>query len=122
MLKKFASVVLVAALVCTFSATHAFAGAPSKVDAKTGETSVRSNSAPEAPRVAGEKLKTQILKLVTDAKVEGTGVTLPRPQVQSPHGNSLSGGAKIAIGVGIGIAVVVLILVSQRCNNEPGSC
>ena len=122
MLNKFTSVVLVAMLVCTFSATPAFAIAPSKAGAKTGETFVRSDSDTEATKVVDAKLRAEVLKLVTDAKAGGKGVTLPRPQIQSSPRNNLSTGVKIAIGVGIGIAIVAIIIVSKRCNNEPGGC
>lgn len=122
MLNKFVSVVIVAALICTFTAPPALAGNPSKAVVRTGETLARSDSGTEAAKANDEKLKTEIQKLVADARAGSNGVTLPRPQVQSPHRNNLSTGAKVAIGVGIGVAIVVLILVSTRCNNEPGSC
>ena len=117
MLNKFASVVLVAALVCTLAGTSAFADALSKRGSKTPADAVT-----EADRVVNEKLRAEIFKLVADAKAGGKGVTLPRPQIQAPQRNNLSKGTKIAIGVGIAVAVVAVILVSTRCNNEPGSC
>ncbi len=117
MLNKFASIVLVAALVSTPAGTPAFADAPSKRGEKT-----RPDAVTEADKVANEKLRAEIFKLVADAKAGGKGVTLPRPQIQSPQKNNLSKGTKIAIGVGIAVAVVAVILVSKRCNNEPGGC
>ena len=117
MLTKFGSVVLVAALVCTFAGTSAFAEAPSKRGSKTPTDAVT-----ETDKVVNEKLRAEIFKLVADAKAGGKGVTLPRPQIQAPQRNNLSKGTKIAIGVGIAVAVVAVILVSTRCNNEPGSC
>jgi len=117
MLNKFASIVLVAALVCTLAGTPTFADAPSKRGSKTSP-----DAATEADKVVNEKLRAEIFKLVADAKAGGKGVTLPRPQIQSPQRNNLSKGTKIAIGVGIAVAVVAVILVSTRCSNEPGGC
>lgn len=117
MLNKFASNVLVAALVCTLAGTPAFANTPSNRSAKT-----RPAAATEADKVVNEKLRAEILKLVADAKAGSNVVTFPRPQIHSPQRNNLSKGAKIAIGVGIAVAVVAVILVSTRCSNEPGGC
>src|SRR5687768_1867004 len=122
MLTKFASVVLAAALVCTLSGTPAFASTPSQPGTKTGETAVRPGSGTEADKVVDEKLKAEILKLVSDAKAGSKGVRLPGPQIQTPHRNNLSKVAKVGIGVGVGIAIAVLIFVSARCRNEPGAC
>lgn len=122
MLNKFASIVLVAALVCTLAETPAFANKPNKPGAKIGGTADRPNAVTEAGKVVNEELRTKILKLVADAKAGGNVVTFPHPQIQSPHRNNLSKGAKIAIGVGIAVAVIAVILVSKRCGNEPGAC
>jgi hypothetical protein len=117
MITKFASIVVVAALVCTLAGATAFANAPSKPDSKTPPDTVTG-----ADKVVNEKLRAEIFKLVADAKAGSKGVTLPRPQIQSPQRNNLSKGRKIAIGVGIAAAIVVVILVSKRCSNEPGGC
>ena len=117
MLNKFASIVLVAALVCTLVGKPTSANTPSKRGAKTEPDAVT-----ETDKVVNEKLRAEIIKLVADTKAGGSVVTFPRPQIQSPQRNNLSTGTKIAIGVGIAVAVVVVILVSKRCSNEPGSC
>ena len=117
MINKFASIVLVAALVCTLAGTPAFANTPSKRDAKTQPDAVT-----EADKVVNEKLRAEILKLVADAKAGRSEMRFPQPQIQSPQRNNLSQGTKIAIGVAIAVAVVAVILVSKRCSNEPGSC
>lgn len=122
MLNKFASIVLVAALVCTLSGTTAFANKPYKPDEKTRGTADQPDAVTEANKVVNQKLRAEILKLVADAKAEVNVVRFPRTQIQSPHRNNLSKGAKIAIGVGIAVAVVAVILVSTRCSNEPGAC
>ncbi|MGI8919006.1 MAG: hypothetical protein ACR2H6_10420 [Pyrinomonadaceae bacterium] len=122
MINKFASIVLVAALVCTLAGRPAFADTPKKPGVKTPGTTVRSGTVTEVGRVANEELRAEILKLVADAKAEGNVVKFPRPQIQPTHRNNLSQGAKIAIGVAIAVAVVTVILVSKRCDNEPGAC
>jgi len=120
MLNKFASIVLVAALVCTLTGTTAFANTPYKPGAKTRGTADRSDPVTEADKVVNQKLRAGILKLVADAKAGGNVVTFPRPQIQSPHRNNLSKGAKIAIGVGIAVAVVVAVILVKYCRNEQG--
>ena len=110
MLNKFATIVVVAALICTLAGTPAFADTPNNPGAKTRSAAERS------------ELRAEILKLVADTKAAGNVVRFPRPQIQSPHRNNLSKGAKIAIGVGIAVAVVAVIVVSKRCGNEPGGC
>ena len=117
MFTKFASVVLVAALVCTLAGTSAFADAPLKRSSKTPPAAVTGTD-----KLVNEKLRAEIFKLVANAKAGSKTVTLPRPQIQPPQRNNLSKGTKIAIGVGIAVAVVAVILVTTRCNNEPGSC
>jgi hypothetical protein len=122
MLKKFASIVVVVALVCTLAGTKTFARTQSKPGAKTNGTVNQPNAVTEADKVVNEKLRAEIFKLVADAKAEGNAVTFPRPQIQSTQRNNLSKGAKIGIGVAIAVAVVAVILISKRCSNEPGSC
>ena len=122
MLNKFVTIVLVAALVCTLAGTPAFADTPNNPGAKTRSAAERPDAVSEAGRLVNEKLRAEILKLVADTKAGGNVVRFPRPQIQSPHRNNLSKGAKIAIGVGIAVAVVAVILVSKRCGNEPGAC
>ena len=122
MLNKFASIVVVVSLVCTVAGTTTFASTQSKPGAKTRGTVDRPEAVTEADKVVNEKLRAEIFKLVADAKAGSNVVTFPRPQIQSPHRNNLSKGAKIGIGVAIAVAVVAVILVSKRCSNEPGSC
>ena len=122
MLKKFASIVLVVALVCTLAGTTTFAKTQSQPGAKTHGTVNRADAVTEADKVVNEKLRAEIFKLVAHAKAGGNAVAFPPPQIQSPQRNNLSNGAKIVIGVAIAVAVVAVILVSKRCSNEPGSC
>ena len=119
MFNKFATIVLVAALVCTLAGTPAFASKPNQPVAKIEATADRPD---EAGNVVNEELRTKILKLVADAKAGRNVVTFARPQIQPSQKNNLSTGAKIAIGVSIAVAVIAVIIVSKRCDNEPGAC
>ncbi len=122
MLNRLASIVLVAALVCTLVGSPAFADSPSKAGAKTQGTPHATNGVLEPDKVVNEKLRAEIFKLVGDAKAGSNVVTFPRPQIQAPQKNNLSTGAKIGIAVAVAAAVVAVILISKRCSNEPGSC
>lgn len=109
MLKKLLSVLVVAALVCALGGTTTLA--ETRPEAKAGEA-------------AKETLRADIHKLVAEARAGSKTVVLPRPQIQTSKGNSLSKGTKIAIGVAIAAAVVVIVAVAvnKRCDNEPGGC
>lgn len=102
MSKKLLSAAILAALICTLARANEPAG--------------------EAAR--GSSLRSEITKLVTEARAGSKGLVVPRPQLQTSKGNNLSKGAKIAIGVGIAAAVVIvaLVVVNKRCDNEPGGC
>ena len=114
MLNKFASVVLITALVCTLGGSSAFASNPSQPDTKPVMTETRSESGAATKREAqpNEKLKADMVKLVTDAKA-GKVAPAERPQIQPAKSNNLSKGAKIAIGVGIAVAVVAVVLIAR---------
>ena len=105
MLNKFATIVLIAALVCTLAGTPAFAQTPNNPGAKKRSSAERPDVVTESGGPVNEELRADILKLVADTKAGGNVVRFPCPQIQSPHRNNLSKGAKIAIGVGIAVAV-----------------
>jgi len=115
MLNKFASLVLVIALVSTLGGSSAFANSPTKPDAKRnvadvpGETEISDKDKVQP----NEKLKADMVKLVADAKA-GKVAPAERPQIQPAKTNKLSKGTKIAIGVGIAIAVVVVIVIARK--------
>ena len=109
MLNKFATIVVVAALICTLAGTPAFAQLPDHPGAKTQNAAGRPDAVTDVGSLVNEELRAGILKLVTDTKAGGNVVRFPRPQIQSPQRNNLSKGAKIAIGVGIAVAVVAVI-------------
>ncbi|MBA3357499.1 MAG: hypothetical protein H0U18_16485 [Pyrinomonadaceae bacterium] len=120
MLNKFASLVLVIALVSTLGGSLAFANSSTKPDAKRkvadvpGETEISDKNKVQP----NEKLNAEMVKLVADAKA-GKIVPAERPQIQPAKSNNLSKGKKIAIGVAIVIAVVaVTVIVAGK--NTPG--
>ncbi len=120
MLTKFASLLLVIALVSTLGGNSAFANSPTKPDDKRnvtdvpGETEIsdKNNVQPN------EKLKAEMVKLVADAKA-GKVAPSERPQIQPAKSNNLSKGTKIAIGVGIAVAVIAVILI-VKADKGPG--
>jgi hypothetical protein len=118
MLKKLASLSVVAALICTLGGVRAFAQSLSSLEGKSARLS-------EAP-VTGDGLKTEaqpkqglkadIAKLVADARA-GKGLTIVDPQSQPAQSNSLSKTTKIALAVGIGLAIVLVIIVIHAKNH-----
>lgn len=111
MLNKIASIVVVAALVTVFCETSAFAYDPSTSTSKTHLSGANPGATDGATDgSANEKLRTNMLTLVADAKA-GKVTPAARPQIQPARSNNLSKKAKVAIGVGIAVAVVAVILV-----------
>lgn len=112
MLNKFAPLVVIAALVTALCGTSAFASDFANSSSKTDrpEAQPPANSAPTKESPANEKLRTDMLKLVSDAKA-GKVAPPERSQIQPAKRNNLSKGKKIAIGVGIAVAVVAIVLV-----------
>jgi hypothetical protein len=121
MRNKFASIVLVVALVFTLAELPAYANTPSEPGAKARGTVVQPDAVAEADKVVNEKLRTEIRKLVADTRAGSSVVTFPRPQIQPPQRNNLSTGTKIAIAVGVAVVVVAVIFIKRRCDNE-GNC
>ena len=122
MLRRFASVVLVAALSCTLGGTAAFADTPPKPDAKAGGVATRPGSGTEAGKQArpGGTLKDDMLKLVADARAGEARAAVPGWR-QPPQSHSLSKGQKVAIGVGVAAAVVLIVYAVARATCD-GIC
>jgi len=118
-LKKLASIALVAVLVSVLCGTSAFANDSANLDTKTNPANSSSDVPAKTEVKPNEQLKNNMLKLVADAKA---GKVLPaeRPQIRPAKSNNLSTGAKIAIGVGIAAAVVTVIVMTKYCRNEGG--
>lgn len=116
MFKRFASVVIITAIVCTVGGTSAFARNASDPDGKDDPANVPSEAPAKNDVKANEQLKTSMLKLVADVKAGN--VKLPaKSQIQPGNSNNLSKGKKIAIGVGIAVVVVVVIVFFHEKNH-----
>jgi len=113
-LNKFASVVLITALIYTLGGSSAFASNPSQPDTKLAMAKTRSEFGAATKKEAqpNERLRADMVKLVADAKA-GKVAPAERPQIQPAKSNNLSKGTKIAIGVGIAVAVVAVVLIAR---------
>jgi hypothetical protein len=109
MLKRFASLALVLALVCTVGGGAVMAKAPT-------------DPLPEPTDATGkevkpnEKLRVGITKLLADTKA-GKRALPEQPQIQPTKSNGLSKGKKIALGVGIAVVVVAIIVINHARNH-----
>ncbi|MDT4967337.1 MAG: hypothetical protein QOJ64_2074 [Acidobacteriota bacterium] len=118
MLKHFASLLLIAALVCALVEHSAFAQTPSTTEARLNQTSDLADSGytgKSEVQFSGS-LKGDISKLVADAKA-GTRFTVSDPQNQPAQSNSLSKKTKIAIGVSVAAAIIIAILYVHARNH-----
>jgi preprotein translocase subunit SecF len=116
MFKKLASVILIAAITCTIGGTSAFATNASDPSVKDDPVTVPAEVPEKKEAKSNEQLKTNMLKLVADAKAGK--VKLPaKSQIQPATGNNLSKGKKIAIGVGIAVIVVAVIVFIHEKNH-----
>jgi len=115
MLKRFSTLVLVVSLVCALAGNSAFATTLSDpgTKANVAETRAEVGDAPKKAAKPNDRLRTDMVKLVADAKA-GKVTPAPRPQIQPVKSNNLSKGAKIAIGVGIAVVVIALIVKYQK--------
>jgi hypothetical protein len=108
MFHRLKTATLAAAALCTLGVSSASADTPTKAESKTQGTTAQPTT-----HADGEKLKTDMRKLVADAREGRSGGTLPtRRQQPPPQSNSLSKGQKIAIGVGITVGVLAIIYFS----------
>ena len=117
MIKRIASLTLVTLLIFTLCGTSAYARASSGDEVKSAENAATEK---DANKRVNEKLRTDILKLVADAKA-GKVAPAPRPQIQPRQSNSLSKGTKIAIAVGVAVAIVAIIVVVKADKGPSGS-
>ena len=104
-MKKLITLGTVAALMCCICVVANGKTDPEPFKVRTPSAPVSASA--EAKR--NEKLRADMLKLVSDAKAGK--LKLPAQQFpQSTNRNNLSKGAKIAIGVGIAAAIIFAIL------------
>jgi len=117
MFRKFASLVLVTALVCTLGGTSAFADTKSDRESKSkiAVTSSEPSTAAGNEGNSNEKLRASVRKLVSDAKA-GKAAPAVKTQIQPARGNNWSTGTKIAVGIGIAVAVIAVIVIVQARN------
>ena len=108
MFKQITSLMLMTALIILACGTTIQA----RVSHDEIQPAANTSSNSDADKLANEKLRTAINKLVDDAKA-GKLALAPRPQIQQRNSNHLSKGTKIAIGVGIAVAVVAIIVVAN---------
>ncbi len=120
MLKKFASLMLVFALICTLVGPSALASTPSDPESKPRAVGTSTESSPVTRSAAklNEKLRADVRKLA-DARA-GQVAPAARSQIQPARSNNLSTKAKVAIGVGI--AVIVLALVVNHARKHFFDC
>jgi hypothetical protein len=119
MLKKFASLALVAALACALCGPKASAQHKPQAEAESNRVndSPVSNPAGEKGAQPNAGLKAHIQKLVAEARA-GKGLSaIPDPQNQPKQSNSLSKSVKIGLVVGIALAIVITILVIHARNH-----
>ncbi len=108
MFRRLITVMFAAAAICTLGVTSTFADTPTKAKAKTEEATTQPKT-----NADGEKLKTDMRKLVADAREGRSSDTQPpRRQQPPPQSNSLSKGQKIAIGLAITAGVLAIIYFS----------
>lgn len=112
MFRKFATLALVTALVCTLGGTSAFADTTSDRESKSKIAATSSEPGTAAGNEANpnEKLRAGVRKLVSDAKA-GKVAPAVKSQIQPAKSNNWSKGTKIAVGVGVGVAVAVVVLI-----------
>ena len=118
MFKTFASLALIAVLICSLSRASAFAQTPLRPDAKSNEVNTPPDSGLAGKKEASssEGLKANIQKLVADARA-GRRLSITDPQNQTRQSNNLSKTTKIALVVGIAAVVVLIILVVHAKNH-----
>ncbi len=108
MIKRIASLTVVALLIFTLCGSSTYARTSSGDEGKPADNTATEDA---AKKQRNEKLRTDILKLVADAKA---GKIAPAPRPQHPrNSNSLSKEAKIGIAVGIAVAVIAIIVIAK---------
>ena len=111
MIKRLLSIGIVVSLLCCLCGISVFG----KTRAGSDEPATESAKAAKAEAKSNEKLRTDMTKLVADARA---GKIVPRkPSPFQPQRNNLSTGAKIAIVAGIG-ALIFGIIMWRALNSD----
>jgi hypothetical protein len=108
MIRKFASLVLMFALICSLGISAL--ATPSDLDPKATATSSPSTQPQETPN---EKLNAGMRKLVADARA-GKLAPAAKSQLQPAKSNNLSTKTKVAIGVVVAVVVLALVVNHER--------
>ncbi|MDT5267986.1 MAG: hypothetical protein QOH49_172 [Acidobacteriota bacterium] len=115
MIRRLASFMLAASILCALGVTSASANTPTGAEVKPERASNQSSPRADGDREArpGEKLKADVSKMIADARAGRSGTTMPPRQQQPPQqSNNLSKEQKIVIGVGITVGVLAIIYFS----------
>jgi hypothetical protein len=112
MYKQIASLLLVAAIICTLGGSSGLAQTSSLPDTIQNKENSLPDSALAEKREAQQKssLKAEVAKLVADAKA-GKRLTVTNPQNQPAQSNSLSKGWKIGIVVIVALVIVTFVAI-----------
>ena len=112
MYKQIASLLLVAAIVCSLGGSSGLAQTSSLPDTIQNKESSLPDSALAEKREAQQKssLKAEVAKLVADAKA-GKRLTVINPQNQPAQSNNLSKGWKIGIVVIVALVIVTFVAI-----------
>jgi hypothetical protein len=110
MIRRLASFMLAASILCALGVTSASANTPTGAEVKPEAASNQ-----PAPRAAGdreakpgEKLKADVSKMVADARAGRSATTLPPRQQPPQQSNNLSKGQKLAIAAVVVGALAII--------------
>ena len=108
MIRKFASLVLMFALICSLGISAL--ATPSDLEPKATATS---SPATQPAAIPNEKLNAEIRKLVADARA-GKLAPAAKSQLQPAKSSNFSTKAKVAIGVAVVVVVLALVVNHER--------
>ncbi len=115
MTRKFTTLLLALAMLAAAGGTDAFARA-----ASDPQPAAAGRAAPEAKQESQPegKLRSDISKLVADARAGRTAAAVPRPQ-QPAQSNNLSKRAKVTIAVVVAAVVITAVVIASKGNDGP---
>ena len=110
MIRRLASFMLAASILCALGVTSASANTPTGAEVKPEGTSNQPAPRADGDREVkpGEKLRADVSKMVADARAGRSGTTMPRQQQPPQQSNNLSKGQKIAIAAVVVGALAII--------------
>jgi hypothetical protein len=111
MIRRLASFMLAASILCALGVTSASANTPTGAEVKPEAAGNQPAPRADGDREAkpGEKLRADVSKMVADARAGRNGTTMPPRQQQRPQqSNNLSKGQKIAIAAVVVGALAII--------------